>query len=62
MGALAIVQLLNTAAPGIASLIVMIRHKDNTLSVVQILDETDTKFNDNLKQATDWLTAHKQGV
>lgn len=58
MGALAIVELINAAAPGVASLIVMIRHKDNTLSVVQVLDEADAKFSANLKEATDWLAAH----
>jgi len=57
--AIAVVELLNAAAPGIASLIVLIRHKDNSLSVLQVLDEADAKFSANLKEATDWLAAHK---
>jgi hypothetical protein len=56
--AIAIIELLNVASPGIANLIVMIRHKDDTISVLQILDEADLKFNENLKQAADWLKAH----
>lgn len=56
--ALAIVQLLNTAAPGIASLILMIKKTDGTISVVALLDEADAQFNANIQQAKDWLAAH----
>jgi hypothetical protein len=59
MGAIAVVELLNAAAPGLANLIVLIRHKDGGLSVLQVLDEADAKFSSNLKEATDWLAAHK---
>lgn len=58
MGAIAVVELLNAAAPGIASLIVMIRGNDGKLTVLQVLDQADAQFDTNLKQATDWLAAH----
>ena len=56
--ALAIIQLLNVAAPGIASLVLLIKKTDGTIGVVQLLDEADAKFSDNIKQASDWLKAH----
>lgn len=56
--ALAIVQLLNAAAPGIAELVLMIRKKDGTISVVSLLDEADAQFDANIKQAADWLKSH----
>ena len=54
-----IISLFNADEPGIAQLILLIRNADGTLSVPVILDQTDAKFNDNLKQATDWLKAHQ---
>lgn len=56
--ALQIVELLNAAAPGVASLIMMIRHDNGTVSVVALLDEADSQFGANIKQAQDWLAAH----
>lgn len=56
--ALAIVQLLNAAAPGIAQLVLLIKRKDGTLQVMTLLDEADAKFDANIKQATDWLKAN----
>lgn len=56
--ALALVSLLNAATPGIASLIVLIRKKDGSISIVSLLDEADSKFDANIKQASDWLKAH----
>lgn len=56
--ALAIVQLLNTAAPGIASLILMVKRTNGTVSVIALLDEADAQFASNIQQAKDWLAAH----
>lgn len=56
--ALAIVQLLNAAAPGIAQLMIMIRRKDGTISVMSLLDEADAQFDKNIGQAAAWLSAH----
>lgn len=56
--AIALVNVFNATAPGIASLIAMIRRKDGTVSVVVMLDEADAQFNANIKQAQDWLAAH----
>jgi hypothetical protein len=57
--ALSIVNLLNAVVPGIASLILLIRKKDGTVSVAAMLDEADAKFAANIQQASDWLNAHK---
>jgi len=59
--ALALIQLLNAAAPGIAELVVMIRKSDGTLAIIPMLDEADAQFDANIKQAMDWLTAHPKG-
>ena len=56
--AISIVQLLNTLSPGIADLILLIRKRDGTISVTQLLDEADAGFAANLQQATDWLKTH----
>jgi len=56
--ALAIVQLLNAVAPGVAELILLIRKQDGTISVGVLLDEADAQFDANMKQAADWLSAH----
>ncbi len=58
MGLAALLQLFNAAAPTIGSLILLIRHKDGTLSATAILDETDAQFAANQKQITDWLAQH----
>lgn len=55
---ISIISLFNAAEPGIASLILLIRNKDGSISAPVILDQADAKFNDNLKQATDWLKTH----
>lgn len=60
MDPITIVNLLNTASPGIARLIVMLRKKDGTVGVLQVLDEADQKFAENLKQVTDWLKEHPE--
>lgn len=56
--AVAIVNLFNATAPGIASLILMIRKKDGTVGVVAMLDEADANFNANIAAAQAWLAAH----
>ena len=48
--ALAIVNLLNDATPGIANLILLIKNQDGTISVGAILDQADSAFDANLKQ------------
>ena len=53
-----IISLFNAVEPNSAQLILLIRNADGTLSVPVILDQADAKFNDNLKQATDWLKTH----
>lgn len=58
--AIALVQLLNTASPGVASLVALIRRKDGGLNVLVVLDEADAQFDANLKQAADWLAKNPQ--
>lgn len=57
--ALAIVTLLNAAAPGIASLIMIIRRKDGSIAIGTMLDEADQAFADNLGQAAAWFKSHQ---
>lgn len=57
--ALAIVQLMNAATPGIAQLILLIKKKDGTVTVAAMLDEADSKFQSNIEQAKAWLQAHQ---
>lgn len=56
--ALGIVALLNAAAPGIASLIMLIRRKDGSITVGVMLDEAETSFNENISQAAAWFHEH----
>ncbi len=56
--AIALLQLFNAAAPGIAELILLIRKTDGTIAIVPMLDEAGAQFKANLAQATDWLKAH----
>jgi hypothetical protein len=58
--ALAIVNLFNAAAPGIANLILLIRNKDGSITVAQMLDQADSKFDANIKEASDWFKTHPQ--
>lgn len=57
---LALVELFNAVSPGVASLVTMIRHKDGTLTVLQVLDENDAAFDSNLKQAAEWFAKKKK--
>jgi hypothetical protein len=59
--ALALVQLFNAAAPGIAELVLLIRRKDGTISIAAVLDEADQQFQTNIKQAAEWIAAHRKG-
>lgn len=56
--ALALVSLLNAAAPGVASIVMMIRRKDGTVAVLPLLEEADAKFAQNLAEAAEWLKTH----
>ncbi len=51
--AIDIINLLNTAAPGIASLILSIRHNDGTEETVDLLSEADSQYLKNLKEIAD---------
>ena len=56
--ALAIVNLFNAAALGIANLILLIRNKDGSITVAQMLDQADSTFDANIKEASDWVKTH----
>jgi hypothetical protein len=53
-----IVNLLNAAVPGIASMIQMIKNQDGTVSLTVTFDQADQQFDANLQQVTDWFKAH----
>jgi hypothetical protein len=56
--ALLIAQLLNTATPGIANLIILAKRKDGTIDVVTLLDEADEKFQESIDRGKAWLAAN----
>lgn len=56
--AIQIINLLNAAVPGIASMIQMIRNQDGTVSLTVTFDQADKQFDANLQQVTDWFKAH----
>jgi hypothetical protein len=56
--AIQITNLLNSAVPGIASLITLIRNKDGSINVLAILDQADEQFDANLKTVSDYLKLH----
>ena len=56
--AIQIVNLLNAAVPGIASMIQMIKNQDGTVSLTVTFDQADQQFDANLQQVTDWFKAH----
>jgi hypothetical protein len=60
--ALQILQLLNAATPGIASLIAVFRKTDGTVTVINFLDQADATVDANMKQITDWMAAHPKGA
>ena len=55
---LKIMNLLNSATPGIAQLVLLIRQNDGTLTVVATLDEADKQFDANIATAKAWLESH----
>jgi hypothetical protein len=58
--ALAIIQLLNAATPGIANLVLLIKNNaSNTISVVALLNDASTTYAEDMKQAQAWLAAQK---
>lgn len=57
--ALGLIGLFNAVEPGIAQLVVLLKHKDGTVSVVTTLDEADATATSNLKQIADWMASHK---
>ena len=58
--ALAIVNLFNAAAPGIANLILLIGNKDGSITVARMLDQADSTFDTSIKEASDWFKTHLQ--
>jgi len=56
--AIQIVNLLNAAVPGIASMIQMIKNQDGTVSLTVTFDQADRQFDANLQQVTDWFKTH----
>jgi hypothetical protein len=58
--ALLIANLLNNAAPNIAEIILLIKKSDGSIAVVPLLDQADSKFTENMQQATAWLEDHKK--
>ena len=56
--AIQIVNLLNAAVPGIASMIQMIKNQDGTVSLTVTFDQADQQLDANLQQVTDWFKAH----
>lgn len=56
--AIQIINLLNAAVPGIASMIQLIKNQDGTVSLTVTLDQADQQFDANLQQVTDWFKAH----
>lgn len=58
--AIAAMNTFNAVAPGIANLILMIRHPDGTISVATVLDKASDTFAQDVKTAEDWLASHKE--
>ena len=56
--AIQIVNLLNAAVPGIASMIQIMKNQDGTVSLTVSLDQADQQFDANLQQVADWFKAH----
>ena len=56
--ALAIAQIFNQVTPGIAEIILLVKKQDGSIAVMPMLDQADSAFDANLKQASEWLKAH----
>ena len=59
--AIAIVNLINASAPGVASLILAVRGKNGKISIIQVLDETDEDFKETIESALEWKANHPEG-
>lgn len=55
--ALAIATLLNTAAPGVAQVVMMIKETNGTITIMPLLDEANTNFNADITKGHAWLAA-----
>lgn len=51
---LLILQLLRELAPEIIELILIIKKKDGSVSIIPILDEADEKFKENIRKIEEW--------
>jgi hypothetical protein len=40
--------------------VLLIRNKDGSITVAQMLDQADSQFDANIKEASDWFKAHPQ--
>jgi hypothetical protein len=61
-GFIAVVTLLNTAAPGLIKLVGILTQKaDGTWDAVAILDQAEAQNAANIKQLADWFSAHPKG-
>jgi hypothetical protein len=56
--ALATVNLMNTAAASIASLLILIRGSDPRKTIGEVLKEAEDKFGLNIAQVDAWMKAH----
>ena len=55
--AIDVVNMFNATAPGVASLILLIKRKDG-VTVMPILDEADESFEEIMTRAEKWLIDH----
>lgn len=51
-------QTLNVGGAAVASIVMSVRRKDGTETVVTVLDGTDAQLHANLDEAQEWLDAH----
>jgi hypothetical protein len=58
MGLLAILQLINAAAPIATNIILAVKHKDGSVTTVVLLDEADAQYAKNIADAQAWLASH----
>jgi hypothetical protein len=59
--ALAIVNLMNAASPGMAQLILLIKDNNGKYTVATFLDQADSQYEANIKQIADWKASQKTG-
>ena len=56
--ALLIAEILSKATPEVVEIILLLKRKDGSISVIPVLDEADEKFADNIKQIKKWKKDH----